>query len=868
MIFAAPLALLGLAALPAILLLLRLNPPPPRQIAFPPLALLRNLVTQQRTPRSIPIWLLLLRLATAALIILGLAGPSLHPPPSLPGSGTILLVIDNGWASAADWPARRAAAKNVIAAAAQADRGIAILATAPNANGDMPIVNGILTPAQADQVMDGMQPWPWPVDRPAAAQALRQAPETIRIYIADGITDGPGFAEFLKALSPSRIIATRDIPALLLPLRLAADGRLIDQVDNPPANTQLLARAANGDVLANVPISASGSVSIDLPLPLANKIASLSLDGPATAGGTLLLDGSSHADLVGLAAGSFSPETPFLGPLYFIRRALPPGAKTFSGNLTQLIADKANVIVLTDVALDHAEQGAAQDYITQGGILVRFAGPISGASPDPVSPDPLLPGDRRLGGALTWTTPQTIAPFPPDAAFAGLPGDPGVTVSRQILADPTKLLSATVWARLSDGTPLVLGSRIGKGYLIYFLTTANADWSDLALSGLFPTMLSRVTALAGGAAPRPNLILPLQAALSAFGALGPGNATINLEAGRLAATLVSPAHPPGLYGNGDVSRALNLGGHITRPTAAALPDMAPLTGPATPLNFGPQLIAAALLLLAFDLALSLQRRGLLTLRRAAFMLVLLLPVTGHAQNAALQPTLGYIRTGDPATDQVTADGLSYLSADVSAHTSAQLADPIGLDPAVDDLTLYPLIYWPVLPNAPPPSPAACMAIAGYMQHGGLLVIDTTGGDPGAPGSGAGFAPGAGNAVARATACLTLPPLVPLTSDDALAHCFYIVQDFSGRFTGAPVMIATPAARDADSVTPVVIGQNDWAGAWARDSNGAAEQTPLPGGDDQRVIADRFGTNLVIYALTGSYKADQSDVPALLDKLGQ
>jgi hypothetical protein len=70
------------------------------------------------------------------------------------------------------------------------------------------------------------------------------------------------------------------------------------------------------------------------------------------------------------------------------------------------------------------------------------------------------------------------------------------------------------------------------------------------------------------------------------------------------------------------------------------------------------------------------------------------------------------------------------------------------------------------------------------------------------------------------------------------------------------------------VTPILIGQNDWAGAWAHDANGDAEQTPIPDGEDQRVISERFGTNLVIYALTGSYKADQANLPGLLDKLGQ
>ena len=140
--------------------------------------------------------------------------------------------------------------------------------------------------------------------------------------------------------------------------------------------------------------------------------------------------------------------------------------------------------------------------------------------------------------------------------------------------------------------------------------------------------------------------------------------------------------------------------------------------------------------------------------------------------------------------------------------------------------------------------------------------------PAAQGSGAGFAPGAAAAFTRVTACLNLPALEPLTTANVLAHCFYIIPDFPGRFTGAPVLIATQAARDADGVTPVIVSQNDWAGAWARDAAGMPEQSPLPGGEAQRMIADRFGINLVIYALTGSYKADQIFAHAVLDKLGQ
>jgi hypothetical protein len=356
--------------------------------------------------------------------------------------------------------------------------------------------------------------------------------------------------------------------------------------------------------------------------------------------------------------------------------------------------------------------------------------------------------------------------------------------------------------------------------------------------------------------------------LSANGIVSSATGAASLIPGTLSTVAISPDHPPGIYGAGGVNIALNLGGHISVPVAAALPNAAPLTGNAPAFNLGGPLLAAGLLLLVLDLAISLALRGLLKFAWLILLVSLALAPAAKADDATLQTELGYIVTNDPATDQTSADGLGYLSAYVSAHTSAQLGNPAGLNPATDDLNLYPLIYWPIHAGIAPPAPAACTALTAYMAHGGLLVIDTQGSDAGTPGSGAGFAPGAAMALARATACLNLPPLEALTTTNILTHCFYIVRDFPGRFTGAPVMVATAPARDADNVTPIIIGANDWAAAWARDSSGVPEQTPIPGGEDQRQIADRFGTNLVIYALTGSYKADQASAPILLDRLGQ
>src|SRR6476469_4737756 len=78
--FAQPLVLLGLLGLPVLWWLLRLVPPRPRQINFPPARLLFEIAPKEETPARTPWWLTLLRLLLATLIIIGAAGPLWNPP--------------------------------------------------------------------------------------------------------------------------------------------------------------------------------------------------------------------------------------------------------------------------------------------------------------------------------------------------------------------------------------------------------------------------------------------------------------------------------------------------------------------------------------------------------------------------------------------------------------------------------------------------------------------------------------------------------------------------------------------------------------------------------------------------------------------
>jgi hypothetical protein len=275
------------------------------------------------------------------------------------------------------------------------------------------------------------------------------------------------------------------------------------------------------------------------------------------------------------------------------------------------------------------------------------------------------------------------------------------------------------------------------------------------------------------------------------------------------------------------------------------------------------------MLLALDLLIALGLRGLLRPSRvaAALLLALLAAPTAHAldsnSNPALATRLGYIVTGDAQLDGVSRAGLEGLSDYVNRRTAAVLVEPDAVEPGKTDLSFYPLLYWPVSTSAQPLSPAEAASLNDYMSRGGIILIDTRD-----SGSGAGFAPGTESALQRIAQGLVIPPLAPLTTEHVLARAFYLLQDFPGRYTGEAVWVQRDQDRTNDSVSPVIIGGNDWAAAWAVDDSGRNPYAVIPGGARQRTLAYRFGVNLVMYALTGNYKGDQVHVPAILQRLGQ
>ncbi|MCR0982989.1 DUF4159 domain-containing protein [Roseomonas populi] len=898
--FAAPWLLVALAALPALWWLLRVTPPTPRTQSFPPSRFLRDLPAVEETPARTPWWLLLLRLLAAALIILGLARPVWNAAQGDPGDQPLLIVVDDGWASASDWPDRMAAAGAALDAAARAARRVAILSTSPTATGEAPRPTGWMPAEEARARLAALRPHPWAPDRPAALEALRswRNGAFASLYVSDGLAhagnDGAALMAALADAGPLQVaLGAPGTARVLLPPRAEADRLVLGlrrAPGGPAGEAAVLAMTPDGRTLGRATLAlAAGATEVEgaleLPVEIRNSVTQLALEGasagaPPGAAGVVLLDERFRRRPVGLlAAQEEAADTPLTGSLYYLDRALSPFAEVRRGTLETLLSRRLAVLVLADRPLaEGAETEAVTRFVEGGGLLLRFAGPRLAEKGDALLPVPLRAGERALGSALSWERPQTLAPFAEGSPFAGLTPPAEVTVTTQVLAEPVPRLAERSWARLSDGTPLVTFENRGQGRIVLFHVTANADWSNLPLSGLYIDMLRRIVALSSGVAGSEGEapLAPVET-LDGFGRLGaPPPAAGPILAARLDSTTPGPRHPPGWYGTpgeGGERRALNLSAHLPAPAPAAAPPSGAretrIGGVPVERDLGPWLLAAALVLLAADLLLSLQSRGLgLRARAALLALAILTPGMAQAQAppqdgaAALATRLAYVVTGDTATDDVSRQGLVGLSEYVNRRTAANLAEPVALRPGVDDLSLYPLLLWVVLPDAAAPDARAVEALNAFMRNGGIILFDTRN-----EGSGEGVSLGADAALRRLTSRLQVPPLAPLPEDHVLKRAFYLLPDLPGRYAGGPVWVARDTDRANDSVSPVIIGGHDWASAWAVDARGSNPYAVIPGGARQRTLAYRFGVNLVIYALTGNYKGDQVHVPAILERLG-
>lgn len=916
--FASPWLLLGLAALPILWFLLRAVPPAPIRRRFPGVALLLGLKDEETEAERTPWWLLLLRMAAIAAAIIGFAGPVLNPEDAEAGDGPLLVLFDGGWADARDWQRRQDRAASALADAGRAGRPVAVLSLT-----DLPPEGPVFQSADAQvSRLPGIVPKPWEPDA-ATVAAWTKAWVDARfdtVWISDGLARD-GRAALLDALRARGAVTVFESPRDVRALRPAsyADGKL--SVTALRARTEGAPQAevtAHGldplgieRELARVPATfepgeGEAVAEFDLPPELRNRITRFEIAGEVTAGAVALADDALKRREVALIAGSADREgLELLSPTHFLARALEPTADLIDGTLPDILLADPDVIILADVAkVTQEETDALLGWIEEGGLLVRFAGPrLAASDAGRDSEDPLLPvrlraGGRSVGGTMSWGEPKSLAPFAEGSPFYGLPIPEDVAVTAQVMAEPDPDLSARTIAALADGTPLVTRRALGQGQVVLFHVAANAEWSSLPLSGLFVQMLERLAVSTRPAAPTvedlKGTTWVADRVLDAFGTLEDAEDLPGVPGVRIAEARIGRDMPPGLYGEGDRRIAVNTVAADRVLEPASWPEGVAVEGLAVLRQMALKgwFLGAALGLLLADVLAALAvagrlagpRQGLAVLALAA----LLSPTDARAQSeagspdalalrAASQVVLAHVVTGDAELDRIAAAGLRGLSDVLYSRTSVEPAAPIGVDLETDELSVLTFLYWPITPSQPAPSARAYAKLNRFLRSGGMILFDTRDADV----VGLGGASANGRKLQALAAPLDIPPLEPIPSDHVLTRTFYLLQDFPGRYIGRAVWAEAPPpdAEQAegmpfrnlnDGVTPVVIGGNDWASAWAVDERGLAMFPVGRGlaGERQREIAYRFGVNLVMHVLTGNYKSDQVHVPALLERLGQ
>lgn len=942
--FGSPLILAGLIALPVIWWLLRMTPPRPQEETFPPLRILAQVFKREEVPSKSPWWMTLLRLLIAALVILALASPIWNPRPiALTGNEPLAIVIDNGWASAEEWTQRVTAAEKLIADAEATNTQIYVLGTAEPTNAEIGPYDG----NRATERLQALQPRPIPVDRKSTLDRLASTVpqgEKIRLaFMNDGLAHATDKDAFTKLDQNDRLVSVLWYAANLdRVLALTSTENKADSLEakairpdgvTMPRTLTASAYDDKGRRIAETPLSFAvgsneGTARFSLPVELRNDFRLIRVDGVQQAAAARLIDAGSERRTIGLlASGDGDLAQPLLSPLHYISRALSPFANLIEPRsadlmktIPELLDAKPSIVIMADIGtLPKPVEEQLSSWIEDGGTLVRFAGPrLAGASDnDPLLPVRLRKGERALGGTLSWSEPQKLRSFSDKGPFAGLSVPDDVTVSRQVLAEPSFDLNEKAYATLADGTPLVTGESRGRGNVVLFHISPDATWSSLPISGSFVDMLRRIVSLSqrmGSQDNQQSISLPPFQLLSASGELAPPSSEAKpliVEKDKLPDVSINT--PPGFYGNEDGLKALNIfeGNDIKlqpigqpalsvgiTPTSYSADQSISLRGP---------FFAAAAMLLALDTLLMLWLRGAFRRRMkirskvagiailiATTSAISLMPAatpSARAQeaqthddskpgdeaiiNSVSKTHLAYIITGNTATDDISKAGLRGLSFALLDKTALEPGDPIGVDPAKDELSFYPLIYWPIDPDAQMPSPEAIAKVDAYMQQGGTVLFDTRDQLQ----AGASLDPAASPANQRLRAILNgmnVPALEPVPDDHVLTKSFFIMPDFPGRYEGSPLWVEatapTNAAQDrpvrtGDGVSPIMITANDFAGAWAVDEQGNPMLPTVPNDPMQRIYAIRGGVNIVMYMLTGNYKSDQVHVPALLERLG-
>jgi len=919
-----PLYLISLLLLPLIYFLIKLTPPQPHVILFPPISILKKLVPAEKTPKNSPLLLFIVRLFLVGAIITALAGPYYQISDKvIINNQPLLIVVDDSWSSAQDWDQRKNFIQNLIHEAELQSVPTYIYAASDNN------ISQFIDYATTHNRIKILNPKPYVPNYSEAINIIREFTKSHEnchiVWLAPALAH-PDAGEFITSLesdkkkSPNLSIYANhnDIKILRNPINqkeaIHIDIENYNQSLNSPI--EIIASDFYGNTLFqqhfDQKFQTKDKILIKAPLELRNKVSHLRINNQHTAGSVALLDDRSRRARIGIFAQSKDNSTqPLLSAYYFLSKALNPFADIVipnSGSITpidDLLSQNITTLILSDVGLlTEPDEHAVAKFLTDGGSLIRFSGPNLAAKADDLLPVKLRPASRNLGGAISWEKPKKIAQFEHSSPFYEFSIPDDILISRQLLAEPTNDLNDKTWVRLEDGTPLVTAERRGKGILVFFHISAETSWSNLPISGLFIDMLNKLSLysfisdeMKKNDVPEINnssqLSLRAVKLLDGFGNFLPGPIDSVPSISLNNSGFTDSNNLPGFYVDGSITRAVQpiskneilskLDDIIKNKTINTLDDISRY-------DFSSVFLLLSVLLFLIDTLLSTPKSNLSINifkfpKLILFITILLAPndeayatsspsdqLPSKEMISILTSRLAYVLNGDNNIDATAYDGLKHLTNELRARTSYEPGDPIGLDLNKDDLSLYPLIYWPIYASMPQPNEKVIQKLATFMRSGGTVIFDTRNGDA--------YSNVIGESQESSWLRLLLQQLdVPVVEqvprDHVITKTYYLINKIQGSsepcdswvektFMDVADEQRNNVIQSTDNVSSLIITSCNLASAWSRFSR---ENNFSSNKDTHNLeLAMRSGINIVMYTLTGNYKSDQVHKRRIIERL--
>jgi hypothetical protein len=833
---------------------MRLLPPAPRAQVFPALQLLGPGATST-AQQQLPWWLILLRLLMAACLILGLAGPIWRKATTQQPALRQTLVIDNGWSAATRFEEIRSLALRAIDDHSRASSLVRIMPTAS----DQRSAPAWMSPAMAKQQVQKLEPMPWVGNR---ATLTKWPAMGDMLLISDSLDQDAADKLIAWGQTSGRVTileAARLPPAQITSVQVQAAGLAVSVAQPPMAQGRsytLSARNSDGAsaAIGTVTIAANtNSARLLLPLAAAAgvRLSHVEINGEASSAAVHLLDTRSARVYVGISSSAEGAPQSLRSADFYIERALQTHADVTRGSSPTLLTRGVNILMIADrLPQQAAEQAKINNWVEQGGVLILFASPRSQPATNSLLPVPIRAATRSLSGAMSWGKAASLGPWPAASPFAGLPIPTDVTVQQQWLAEPGLAAQAQSWAQLADATPLVSAQNRGRGLIVLFHTSANADWSNLALSGLFEQMLLRLlpfaTSLERAPVVQKDMRFELKQSISGIGQIQtPTMPKIVAYEKLTQARQASAAIPPGRYAAAGTQYVLNTGGvmpnWISNYRGA---EVQRSTTNRLAFDARPILLTLAALLLALDGLATLTLKGLWRKPRlpafAVFFAVLFLALPSTKAEAASQAfdvRLCAVR-GVAEIDALA--GLQILAQSLKMRTAIVPGEPKMVRLADKNLGACTLLYWPIGTQTTPLDSVTAPILQRFMARGGVLLIDS------------GWSNGPIRTIVDP---LGLPPLELFAAKHVLAKSFYLLERAPGGFDFSTLWLESDTQGNNGRTTQVILSNGRIASQWR--GEGQAQERAL-----------RLGINIVIYALTGTYKADQVHAAGLLERMAR